>query len=41
MEFQMQTDLSVAIPRALEFNYDEIMAELDAQLERYKNLVVT
>ena len=41
MEFQMQTDLSVVVPRTIEFNYDEIMAELDTQLERYRNLIIT
>lgn len=37
----MRTDLSVAVPRTIEFNYDEIMAELDTQLERYRNRIIT
>lgn len=41
MEFQMQTDLSVIVPSTIGFNFDEIMAELDTQLERYRNNIVT
>lgn len=40
MEIKMLTDLSV-IPQMIDFNYEEIEADLAPKLEFYKNLVVT
>lgn len=40
MEFEIKTDLSV-LPAVIESNAPEIRAEIDKQLEFYRNLVVT
>ena len=40
LELHMTTDIDT-LPRELSFNFDEIMAELDTQLERYRNLIIT
>lgn len=40
LEFQITTDLE-ALPHELSFNFDELKAELTAQLERYQGLVIT
>lgn len=40
MEFKITTDLS-QLPESVEFNADELKAELAPKLEYYKNLVVT
>lgn len=41
MEFQITTDLSTALPRAIEFNFDDQKAWLEERLAHYKGLVVT
>jgi hypothetical protein len=41
MELIMKTDLAKAIPQAIEFNYDELKAQLPERLTYYNNLVVT
>lgn len=41
MEFQMTTDLSTALPRAIEFNFEEQKAWLEERLAHYNGLVVT
>ena len=40
MEFKLITDLSV-LPKQVEFNADELKAELVPKLSYYKSLVVT
>lgn len=40
LEFQITTDLE-ALPHELGFNFEELKAELTAQLERYQGLVIT
>lgn len=40
LELRINTDLD-ALPHELSFNFDELKAELTAQLERYQGLVVT
>jgi len=41
MKLIMKTDLAKAIPQAIEFNYDELKAQLPERLTYYNNLVVT
>lgn len=41
MEFQITTDLSTALPRAIEFNFEEQKAWLEERLAHYNGLVVT
>ncbi len=41
MEFILSTDLSLAIPSEITFNYDELKTQLAEQLTRYTGLVVT
>ena len=40
MEFKMLTDLSV-LPQKIEFNFEELKADLIPKLDYYKNLVVS
>lgn len=40
-ELVMKTDLTKAIPQAIEFNYDELKAQLPERLTYYNSLVVT
>ena len=40
MEFKMLTDLS-ALPQKIEFNFEELKADLVPKLDYYKNLVVS
>ena len=41
MEFEIKTDLSVALPSTIEFNFEEQKAWLEERLQHYNNLVVT
>lgn len=41
MEFKMQTDLAVAIPKEFIFNFEELETELTERLHYYNNLVIT
>lgn len=41
MELLMKQDLEQVVPKELEFNYEELKAELEQRLEYYNNLVVT
>lgn len=41
MEFLIQTDLEKSVPKAIDFNFEEIKGELMERLARYKALVVT
>ena len=40
MDLKMQTDLSI-IPSVIEFNFEELKNEIESNLVKYKNLVVT
>lgn len=40
MEFRVTTDLS-KLPKSIDFNYEDLKAELDEKLEHYRTLVVT
>lgn len=40
-EFHMVTDVATVSPKELLFNYDELKAFLDENLEMYRNFVVT
>ena len=40
MQFTLQTDLTV-LPQSIEFNFDELKADLSEQLELYRGLIVT
>lgn len=41
MEFELKTDLTKELPAQIDFNYEAIKADLDAKLERYRNLAIT
>lgn len=41
MELIMTTDLEKSLPKKIDFNYEDIKAELSEKLERYNSLVVT
>lgn len=41
MEFVMETDLAVALPQFISFNYDQLKGELAEKLKNYEGLVVT
>ena len=41
LEFVMQTDLSTALPAALEFNFEDLKKALAERMELYRGLVVT
>jgi len=41
MEFRMITDLSTTIPQEIQFNFEELKAELSDRLDHYNSLVVT
>lgn len=41
LELRMTTNLEEDLPRELSFNFDELKAELTAQLERYNGLIIT
>ena len=41
MEFQLSTDLSKELPQSIQFNFEQLKADLTVQLEKYDNLVVT
>ena len=41
LELRMTTNLEESLPRELSFNFDELKAELTAQLERYNGLIIT
>ena len=41
MEFILKTDLEKSLPAVIDFNYEQIKAELAINLESYKSLVVT
>ena len=41
MQFVMNTDLSTALPKVIDFNYEELKAALDANLKRYNGIIVT
>lgn len=41
MEFKMQTDLAVVMPKEFIFNFEELEAELTERLHHYNNLIIT
>ena len=41
LELRMDTDLRTALPAAIDFNFDELKAELAERLDHYNSLVVT
>ena len=41
MEFKMSTDLQEALPRSINFNGEELKAELAKRLDHYNHLVIT
>lgn len=41
LEMKMTTDLQTALPAAIDFNFEELKAELTERLHHYNNLVVT
>lgn len=41
MELIMKTDIEKSIPAVIEFNFEEMKAELEQKLKRYNSLVVT
>lgn len=41
MELRMSTDLQTAFPQSIDFNFEEMMAELEERLHHYNTLVVT
>ena len=41
MEFIMQTNLTEALPKSIDFNFEALKSELTERLEKYQNLVVT
>lgn len=41
LELRMTTNLEEDLPRELSFNFEELKAELAAQLERYNGLIIT
>ena len=41
MEFVVKTDLENQLPSVIDFNFEEIKAELTEKLSQYNNLIVT
>lgn len=41
MEFILKTDIEKSLPAVIDFNYEQIKAELEINLESYKSLIVT
>ena len=41
MQFEISTNLSTAIPSVIDFNYNELKAELTERMQHYNNLVIT
>lgn len=41
MQFEISTNLQTAIPSVIEFNYNELKAELTERMQHYNNLVIT